>query len=106
MKFVIHMNCRLIIAIICDAPYGCAGHNVDTMNCENDENCEITCSDQFACRDLDIYGPELTDDSNERLSLTMDCTAKYSCYGAKIHTNNLDTIKITCRDFWSCAYMS
>ena len=91
--------------ISCDRPYGCSGHNDVKLSCDNNEDCAISCGDEFACRDLDIYGPTnaLSDD---QLSLTIDCTGKYACYGVTLHTDNLDTIQVQCTDWWSCAYMS
>ena len=70
--------------ISCDRPYGCSGHNDVRLDCDNNEDCTISCTDFFACRDLDIYGPT-NELSNDQLSLTIDCTAKYACYGVMVN---------------------
>jgi len=37
--------------------------------------------------------------------MSLECTSQYSCYGSTIHAEKLKSLKITCSEFWSCAYL-
>jgi len=76
---------------------------VYTLQCNSNEDCTIKCSDNFACRGIDIYGPS---GSNYDLSFNLECSSTYACYGATVHSDKLKSLKVTCSDFWSCAYMT